>query len=145
MSEDEIVKNEVEKAKSSFKNFLGSNKYTIIAISVAITTILQAYFMYKINTQHRGHSLLIITKSPFRFISRWDTTEQNENVAPTTGNHILELSKMIIDSNFTEYKFNENIYIRVNSIDIKSDDATINMNEVSSVADTISDDMKEKQ
>ena len=140
MSEDEIVKNEVEKAKSSFKNFLGSNKYTIIAISVAITTILQAYFMYKSNTQHRGHSLLVITKSPIRFISRWDTVKEVEMNVPTTSDHIVNLTQRILDSNFTNYRFNENLYIRVNSVDVKSDEATVNLNESSTIDDKITED-----
>ena len=131
----------VDAVEKGWKQTLQNNRITVLGILIMLGVSIQSYFMYKSNTMSKGRSLLVITKSPIQFISRWDTikeVEVGESTPETsTASHIVDLTRSILDSEFVEYKFNENVFIRINTIDVKTDEAEIKLNESSVIKDTI--------
>ena len=135
MSEKDLVKT----AAGTLRTFLRDNRLTIVGILVIVGFIFQGYFMYLTATSKRARNLLIIEKSPYRIIARWDSFK-NEGT-----NMVLQSSlakeremwnKIAKEVKFYDYKFNENFYIRVNTLDAKSDEAKVNLNELSSISDS---------
>ena len=71
----------------------------------------------------------VVTKPPMQISYRGDMT-------PEAQAFTLEVVKLMSVVPFKDYKFNENHNVRLNSIDAKSDDVTINLHE--SAANTAS-------
>lgn len=115
-----------------------SNQSIWVTLIVGITVSIQGYFLHQTNSQPKKRNLIILTKSPVRLISRWDTVFHpntiKEDKAGETATLVLNsLLTNIREEEFMQYKFNENIYIRVNTADIKSDEAQVNLNEQSNI------------
>jgi len=117
-------------------DFIHNNKYTIIGIAVVIGFIAQGYFMYLSSTSRRGRNLVIVEKSPFRVIARWDSFRNEETDLSATKALMEERElwyKTAKEIPFVDYRFTSELFIRVNTADIKSDEASVRLNESSSV------------
>lgn len=115
-----------------------SNQSIWVTLIVGITVSIQGYFLHQTNAQPKKRNLIILTKSPVRLISRWDTvfhpnTIKDDKAGETATLVLNSLLTNIREEEFMQYKFNENIYIRVNTADIKSDEAQVNLNEQSNI------------
>jgi len=120
------------------KDWVKNNKPTIIMFLLVIGFIAQGYFMYLTTTHGRARNLLIIEKAPVRLIARWDDVENEEKSKDVIKLEINERMKWydtIIRVPFQDYKFNENIYIRINTLDLKSDKADIKLDEKSNITE----------
>jgi len=119
-------------------NFLTDYKAVFIALFMAITLIFQGYFFHLTATKSLNRNLLIITKSPNRVLYRWDSVRDTEHpaIAARKKDAILEVVGLTLKGEFVDYKFNENLYIRVNTVDLKTDAATVTLHETSDVKET---------
>ena len=115
------------------------NNPVLIAFIAAMTISIQGYYMHLTNSQPKKRNLVIVTKSPLRLIARWDTLarpdlEDNANAPERSrvgevGLLIERILTSVDNDTFAPYKFNENVYIRINTADIKTDEAKINLDE----------------
>ncbi len=128
---------DIKEINQDVKGFLSNNRITIIATVVMIAVVMQSFFMYETTKDKKKTSFVVFTSSPSRFIARWDENDAFIGKTVVPSEHIERIIKEILSHPFEDYKFNENIYIRLNSLDAKSDDATIKIDESQKTDNTV--------
>ena len=128
---------DIKEIDKSVKGFLSNNRVTIIATVVMIAVVMQSFFMYETTKDKKKTSFVVFTSSPHRFIARWDENDKYLDQPVVPGEQIGKIISEILKYPFQDYKFNENIYIRLNTLDAKSDDATIKIDESQKTDNTV--------
>ena len=124
-------------AKSIVKEYMKLfTRPVLLAIVLVAGFMVQGYFMYLTATSSRSHNLVVVQKAPYRMVARWDSFKGEGDDAAIIQANIDErifFYQLAKDIPFEDYKFNENIYIRINTIDIKTKEAKVNLNESSAI------------
>ena len=129
---------EESEQKSILKEYLSIlSRPVLLAIVLVAGFMVQGYFMYQTATSSRSHNLVIVQKAPYRMIARWDSFKGEGNDVEIIRANIDErifFYQLAKDIPYQDYKFNENLYIRINTVDLKTKEAKVNLNESSAIS-----------
>ena len=108
-----------------------NRRYVYLAVFTAVTIMVQAFFMYKTTISPKKRNLIVITKSPIQVIGKWDNPDLYNKHPVCMTDNIIKILDTMHETEFKDYKFNDNIYVRVDTTDTKIDNADISLKEVS--------------
>ena len=139
MESSESIMPVMTEPPKTWKTFLHDNRLTIVGVMMVLGFIAQGYFMYLTATSARSRNLVIVQKAPFRIIARWDSFADEGSKIEVVNANIAEREMWYQTAKaipYVDYRFNENLYIRINTLDIKTKEAKVNLNEASSISDS---------
>ena len=111
---------------------------TIILLFIAIGFAVQAYFInHAIEERKSLRNLVYIEGGCARYLARWDRSNVEEGIqkGKSVRKDIQAITQLIIDNNCTEpVHFSDNVYMRFNTVDLKSETGDIKLNETSQIS-----------